>query len=140
MVNNDIRNTNWARAKLKTIKLILCKNNQAGKMPAGTDANPARSIDLKRVNQEMIDLLKMFQDLEDIVENIENSNVKMIFEKEIDTLKNVRRDIRDETQDIINDKNKADDQVPDENGPPAINPVDFLVIEGGGMRVFKDWT
>lgn len=137
MVNNDIQNANRAAAILRIIQRIVCKNN-----PKGRDQAGARSVNPKDIAKEMVNLRELFETLRGVVENIENIEMKMVLEDKIDTLENARRNIRDENQDIVNDRNRVvDDQAPEEDGPPLVNANDFLIVEGDGGNVTrKDWT
>jgi hypothetical protein len=142
MVNNTA-NVNRANVIVRKIQRIIVKNNPNGRvMPDAEDnddkkvfVNTAKNVNPKDVAREMVNLVELFNQLRTVVEGIDDIGIKMNFEDEIDVLENMRRDIRNENQDIVNDKMAAD-------GRPmeARNAGTFLEFEGGGNGVFKDWT
>lgn len=149
MTNNDIQKANRAGAILRRIQRVICKNNPFKGNPDAEEndnsdqkvfVSTARKINPKDVTKEMANLLELLTELRGVVESIEDNRIKINLENKIDALENARRDIRDVNQDMVNDKNRTDDQVNEENGPPVLNIADMLVVEGGGARVFKDWT
>lgn len=143
---NDLK-INRANGKMLNIDRILQLNNQKGGNP---DANqnddknvfavPARSIKLKVIEQEMKGVRKLLNELGDLVEEIDDINIKNKFRKNIAELENDRLDIVDDVQDRINARNRENNPVPAENRPLAIESADILIIKGGDTGVPKDWT
>ena len=142
-IENKFNDPKIGRANviLGKIQFIICKNNPNG--GADPDAmenddkkvfvNPKRSVNPKDVKREMINLLELFTQLRDVVENIEDIGKRTEFGDIINKLDRVRQDIRDENQDMINDKVPFEDRLP-------VAQDTFLEIKGGDTGVFKDWT
>lgn len=132
-IPNDEATVNRARAIMRKIQRILCKNNPNGEAQPNAGVKNARGVNPKDVVKEMANLLGLFNDLRGVVERIGDNQTKIILEEDIDALEIWRRDIRDNNLDIVNDN------IPPENRP-IVPEITFLRIKGDGDNGFKDWT